>query len=379
MSFRQHCIHLEGDSPGQSIELNYYRIGPESPSRKVYLQAAIHADEQPGILVLHHLLSLLREADAAGLLDAGFVVFPMVNPIGMSNIEFLQHQGRYNRSTGVNFNRQWPDLFAAIDDSVVADLGNDVERNRSRVREALSHWVEKMPTGTAIEQWRQALYREACDADYVFDLHCDDDSLLHIFSVPQLAEEITSLSNWTGAAATMLAEDSGGGSFDEVWPALWLKLARDFPDLDIPMPVISCTLEYRGQMDTYDHLNRDDAVRLYAYFQMQGLIRGEPEIEAPGGAKPTDLRATDYMKAPASGLILYQTELGQRVAKGDLVAELLQLDGEGAFLHRTPVLASTDGLLLSRNINKYVWRNANIGKIVGTEIIKAEGEFLLSD
>ncbi|MEM7564752.1 MAG: succinylglutamate desuccinylase, partial [Pseudomonadota bacterium] len=119
--------------------------------------------------------------------------------------------------------------------------------------------------------------------------------------------------------------------------------------------------------------------RLYAYFQTQGLIKGDPEFDAPGGAEPTDLRATDYMKAPQAGLILYTTELGQRVSKGDCIAELLLLDGEGAFLKRVPVLARTDGLFLSRNINKYVWRNANLGKIVGTENLEFRGDFLLSD
>ena len=58
----------------------------------------MHADEQPGILILHHLLQLLRDADAAGELNAQFVLFPMVNPLGMGDIEFGQHQGRYNRS-----------------------------------------------------------------------------------------------------------------------------------------------------------------------------------------------------------------------------------------------------------------------------------------
>ena len=60
MSFERICKILEGDSPGRVTELNYYRIGPDRAGKKVYLQAAIHADEQPGMLVLHHLLQLLR-------------------------------------------------------------------------------------------------------------------------------------------------------------------------------------------------------------------------------------------------------------------------------------------------------------------------------
>jgi len=101
MSFEKVSRVLVGDTPGRSTELNYFRIGPEDAAKKVYLHAAMHADEQPGILILHHLLPLLREADAAGELNARFVLFPMVNPLGMGDIEFGQHQGRYNRGTGL--------------------------------------------------------------------------------------------------------------------------------------------------------------------------------------------------------------------------------------------------------------------------------------
>ena len=62
MSFVRISKTLTGDSPGRSTELNYFRIGPEDAVKKVYLQAALHADEQPGIMVLHHLLPLLRAA-----------------------------------------------------------------------------------------------------------------------------------------------------------------------------------------------------------------------------------------------------------------------------------------------------------------------------
>jgi len=54
---------------------------------------------------------------------------------------------------------------------------------------------------------------EACDADYVFDVHCDDDSLVHIFTIPQQAENMQQLANWTGAVATLLAEVSGRSAF----------------------------------------------------------------------------------------------------------------------------------------------------------------------
>jgi hypothetical protein len=249
----------------------------------------------------------------------------------------------------------------------------------SIVRAALNEWVESLPRITALEQWRQCVMREACGADYVFDLHCDDDSLMHIFSIPQLQENMQRLADRIGAAATLLAEDSGGGSFDEVWPAIWLRLARECPDKPLPLPVVSCTLEYRGQFDTFDALNRPDAENLYGYFQAEGLITGKPIGSKSRARAATDLRATEYLRAPQAGLLAYCVELGDEVSKGDRIADLLLLDAEGAFEERVPLLAGTTGQVISRATTKYVWRNANVAKIVGTEILESRGDYLLSD
>lgn len=370
---------LVGDTPGKTTQLVYYRIGPQDAARKVYLQAALHADEQPGILILHHLLKLLSAADATGALGAQFVLFPMVNPLGMGDIEFGRHQGRYNRSSGINHNRQWPDLHAALSTQLLDKLGADAQENIVVVRNELRAWVESMPRTTAQQQWRHCIISEACDADYVFDVHCDNDAQIHIFSVPQLYDEMQCLADSVGAAATLLAEDSGGGSFDEVWPSIWLKLAAAHDDRAIPLPVKSCTLEYRGNFDTFDSLNRQDAENLYGYFQDEGLIGGERIGKKVSAAAPTDLRATEYLRAEKAGLVVYSVALGDRVKKGDSIGELLQLDGDDAFVGRSPILAGTDGFILSRCVDKYVWRNATIAKIVGKDVIESRGDYLLGD
>ena len=269
-------------------------------------------------------------------------------------------------------------LFVALAASA-AKIGDDADANIQLVRVALRTWAESLPQVTAFDQWRQSVVTEACDADYVFDLHCDDDSLLHIFSIPQLADNMQQLANWSGAAATMLAEDSGGGSFDEVWPAIWLRLAKECADKPLPLPVVSCTLEYRGQGDTFDDVNRQDALNLYGYFQGQGLIGGEPLGKLGEARAGTDLRATEYLRAPHSGLLAYCVELGDWVEKGDTVAELIALDGDGAFVDRMPLLAGTAGQVISRKINKYVWAGANVSKIVGSEMIESRVGSLLSD
>ena len=80
MTFERIVRTIRGDSPGKTTELVFFKLGPKDAGRKVYLQAALHADEQPGIMILHHLLALLKEADKNGQLQAEFVLCPMVNP-----------------------------------------------------------------------------------------------------------------------------------------------------------------------------------------------------------------------------------------------------------------------------------------------------------
>jgi predicted deacylase len=143
--------------------------------------------------------------------------------------------------------------------------------------------------------------------------------------------------------------------------------------------VVSCTLEYRGQRDTFDDLNRQDAHNLFAYFQEQGVIEGLPAGEKGEARAGTDLRATEYLRAPRNGLLAYCVELGDWVEKGDTIAELIQLDGDGAFVNRMPLIAGTAGQVISRNITKYVWAGANVSKIVGSEILESRNGSLLSD
>lgn len=99
-------------------------------------------------------------------------------------------------------------------------------------------------------------------------------------------------------------------------------------------------------------------------------------MQAP---QATDLRATEIIRAEQAGLLAYCVALGEQVVKGQKVADLIHLDGDQAFIERTPILAGTSGIILSRNTNKYVWRGASITKIVGTEILESRDGFLLED
>lgn len=380
MTFTLHQHAIPGDTPGQTTTLYWYSVGPADAPTRVHLQAALHADEQPGTMALHHLLPMLRDADAAGELKAHFTIFPSVNPLGLSNRSLRHHIGRYDIDTGINYNRRWPDLYPLIASAVDGKLGADPAANVTVLRQAVLDWIDNQPGGTAIQQLRLFVLRSAVQSDIVLDLHCDDDSLMHIFTSPELMPGLQDLSDWMGIAATLTAEDSGGGSFDEVLPSFYRKARLAHPDCPVPNGAETATLEYRGRADSFDALGRHDAEGLFGFFAGRGLIdvdAGEPLQSAPG---PTPFDATEVLRVDAPGLLAYRVELGEAVVKGQPIADLIAMDGPDAFLARTPILAGTDGFVLSRITAKYVKRGTGIAKIVGTTPIPSRaGGYLLED
>ena len=156
---------------------------------KIFIQAGLHAGEQPGMMILHHLLAMIDAADQSGLLNARFVIFPMVNPIGMGQVGLHHHQGGMI-CRQVNFNRGWFDLFAMLADNdglakIASALSpDDTAHNTSVIRHAVAAKLEAYQPVTALDHQRLHVAREAFDSDIVLDLHCDDAALSHIFIVP---------------------------------------------------------------------------------------------------------------------------------------------------------------------------------------------------
>ena len=142
----------------------------------------------------------------------------------------------------------------------------------------------------------------------------------------------------------------------------------------------TATLEYHGQADTFDAIGREDAAGLFGFLAGRGLISGQ-SLPAPAPApSATPFEAAEVLRVDAPGLLAYRVELGDRVHKGQPIADLIAMDGPEAFIARRPILAGTDGFVLSRASAKYVRRGAVVAKIVGTEILSSRaGGYLLED
>jgi uncharacterized protein len=379
MTSRVTRIPLASPAPGTQRHLTVRRYGEPEARPKAYLQASIHADELPAMLVAHHLSRLLDEAAEDGRISGEIVLVPVANPIGLAQRINGALLGRYELDGGGNFNRNWPDFIEALAERVGPKLGLDADENVRRIRAGIAEILSEQSAATELAGLRLSLGRLACDADLVLDLHCDSDALVHLYMIPQLWPAGADLSAEIGSRATMLSEPSGGDPFDEAWSAPWAALRTRFPDKPVPMACFSATIEFRGQSDVEDHLAAHDAAALFRFLQRRGLVSGDPPPPPEPQCEATPFSAVDMVKSPGAGLIAYKRRLGERVKAGDVIAELVDPMADDPGQARRPIHTRTDGLFFARRRTRFARSGEGVAKVAGAAPLEHRRGRLLED
>ena len=352
---------------GTERTITSVHYGMPGAGEKAYLQASLHADEVPGMLVMHHLIKSLDAAEAAGRIRGEIVLVPVANPIGLAQRFFLGGIGRFDAASGENFNRGYPDFLAALVPGIAGRLGPDEACNRAAIREALRAHVASLPAPTELASLRNTLSSLACDADVVLDLHCDHEAVLHLYCEEPYWSQCEPLARLMGARTVLLAKDSGGASFDEsiggVWWQLDEYLRREHPTVTRPIPLacLSVTVELRGQSDVGHALASADARALVDFLVHRGIVDG-PSLALPALAcAPTPLAGSEDLVAPHAGVIAFVREVGDRIESGDHVADIV--DPLSGLV--TPLHATHAGVLYARYNRRYATPGVAIAKVAG--------------
>ncbi|HEX9789042.1 MAG TPA: succinylglutamate desuccinylase/aspartoacylase family protein [Kiloniellales bacterium] len=376
-------IPLRGSTPGTRREVTLRRYGDAGARPKAYLQASLHADETPGLLVAHHLARMLDRAQADGAMRGEVVLVPYANPIGLSQYVNSAQLGRHDLRGGGNFNRNWPDLFPAVAEAVAGKLTASADENVATIRAALLAALDEVaaqPVQDELFSLRMALARHAVDADLALDLHCDELALMYIFVTPAHWPQARDLAAELGCRAVLLAEQSGGDSFDEAYSTPWIRLAERFPDHPIPAACMAGTAELRSQADVSDTFAEADAAALFRTLQRQGVIAGDPGPVPTPLCEATQLDACDTIKSPATGVLSFTVELGEQVRDGDIIAWLIDPGADDPAAGRQPIHTITDGLVLSLRAHKFTLSGMTVAKVVGTKTLPSrKGAYLLDD
>lgn len=372
-------IPLLSPAPGTLRHLTVRRYGEPGARPKAYLQASIHADELPGMLIAHHLAQLLDEAAADDRMIGEIVLVPVANPIGLAQRINGGLIGRYELDGGGNFNRNWPNLIESLAERAGPELGPEPAENVRRIRTAMQQVLSEQPVTTELASLKLTLSRLASAADLVLDLHCDSDALMHLYMIPALWPQGADLSAEIGSRATLLSEPSGGDPFDETWSAPWAALRARFPAKPVPLACFSATIEFRGKADVEDHLAQHDATALFRFLQRRGVIAGDPPPLPDPQCEPTPFAGVDVVKSPGAGVLAYKRRLGERVKAGDVIAELVDPMAENAAEARRPIVTRADGLLFTRRRTRFVRAGESVAKVAGAAPLEHRKGKLLGD
>ena len=356
------ALSLPAAGPGTCRQLPVLRFTGAQPGPKVYVQAAIHADEIPALLVAQHLRERLTALDAAHRLRGEIVLVPCANPIGLTQFVQGWHLGRFELDSGRNFNRGYPDLFAPVAAAVENRLGNDARANVQIIRQALRAALPTAVSPVENTALKQALYGLSCDADIVLDLHCDYEATLHLYIGTPLWPGAADLARHLGCTVNLLADDSGGEAFDEANSRLWWRLAQRFPQHPIPPACLAATVELRGERDVDNPQAARDAEGLLAFLAGRGCIADWPAA-APGPTPAaTLLEAVDSLDAPLAGAMVWTRALGDTVRAGDELGQIVEpFSGQ-----RHPLRARTDGLFFARRGHRWARPGQWLAKVAGT-------------
>jgi uncharacterized protein len=360
-------IDLIAPAPGMTAQVQVLRFG-QPGMRKAYIQAALHADEVPAMLVAHALKDLLLEAEAAGRLQGEIVLVPFANPLGLAQNVQGQHHGRFSLHDGQNFNRGFAELSATIAQQV--QLTDDAQANVQTIRTALAAAAFALPATTPLQDLKRRLLQQAISADIVLDLHCDNDAVMHVYALTPQSATATQLGAQLGAQAVLLATESGDNPFDEACSRPWLDLQQQFGAEKVPLACFASTIELRGEKDTSHSLAAHDAQALANFLILQGLMHADSGLgaleEKQALCAATPLSGSEPITAPHAGVVVFHRQPGERVQAGDVIADLVNPQNGEVM----PVRCQSSGLLYARTSTRWAHAGKRLAKVAGTELMR---------
>jgi predicted deacylase len=338
-------IVIKGDTPGVEWRLPVIRFkGSDAKAPKIYIQAALHANELPGTALLHFLCEKLRQADADGTILSDITIVPQANPIGTAQSHFGELQGRFDLGSRTNFNREFPLIPIGERQTLVEDL-------------------ERYP---AVEQLKRQLLHMALGADLMLDLHCDDESVQYTYVDEAFWPEASDLASALDMEAVFLA-DGESSAFEEAVGYAWKhETAEKAKQLSGRLAV---TVELRGTRDVYPGMARKDADGLWRFLAARGAVGGTVAALQPYKGRVTPLDNIEMIRAPQAGAVLFHCAIGDTVAAGDLLATIITAPGmEGGAID---IHAPQAGLVATRTSRRFARRRDNLMKIACDEPTKA--------
>lgn len=319
-------IAVAQNASGRNLHVPVYRISSGLPGPKVYIQSSIHGAEVQGNVVIYHLIQALQRTKVHGEI----VLVPNCNPVG-TNIKAGEYTlGRFDPVNGTNWNRGYfhdPIIANEFADSVTAptSLAQLKQAFREQLADKIQHKLSQSWGLGLAQQLNLTLQKMAVQADIVLDLHNGPVSSRHVY-IPEYAKANASLFSMPHC---IFIPNVFAGALDEACFSPWWSL-QDLLEQKFSQPfdfgVEAYTLEM-GSQELIDFAEgKADAEGILAFLAKKGVLAANtytPQHISRYGCKLADYKTmyTDF-----GGMVEYCVKPSEKVAKGEVMAKVLNID-----------------------------------------------------
>ena len=361
MPVSTHPIPLPSLAPGNEQHLVKHCFSGNGSARSAYIQAGLHADEHPGLLVVQHLLERLQVLEREDRVLGEIVICPFANPVGFGQNVFGYVTGRFNLSNGENFNRNFPDVTQAL--ATVIPTLSEEPADTPQLKQLLTHLLSPQASADCVAVTKRELLREALKHDLVLDLHCDTAAVMHLYCINAQRKRAIDLAGCMNIGTVFLEDAAGGQPFDESYNKPWQMLIEKGLASSAQRG-FAASIELRGQADVDDELAREDAEGILRFLAREGLLALDVAEPDPGQVDVYPLEGASHLQASVPGLLVWKKRLGESVSRDELIAEIIPLDAPLG-TPRVPVRSDIDGVVIVQPLFKLVRAGQRVALLAG--------------
>ncbi len=314
------------NASGRNLNVPIYTFTGSKPGPTVYIQSSIHGAEVQGNVVIYHLIKTLKDTEIKGKV----ILVPNCNPVG-TNIKSGEYTlGRFDPVNGTNWNRGYFYDQQAVEQfakTVTPEEPVEVIKQRFRAH-LLASIANKLaePWGLGLaQQLNLKLQQLAVNADYVLDLHNGPVSTRHIY-VPEYAKDSARLFN---IPHNIFIPNVFAGALDEATFCPWWRLhdsVKQHLGRDIQFNVEAFTLEMGSQEVINFDEGRVDAISILSYLNQKGVLLNSDFSPAEMVRLGVYLKDYKTLYTDFGGMVEYIAKPGQKVKKGEALAQVLNID-----------------------------------------------------
>lgn len=323
MKFTTETYPIKRLGTGACLDITLYTFDSEKKGPTVYLQANMHGAETQGNIVLLELMKLLKSTPFTGKIK----MVPQANPIGINHKAGTFTLGRWNHTTGNNWNRNYLDTASKYKEEIIAFAKEHGAKPISKIATSFKSFLSKLyqeeleDQGYGITDDKKlnvTLQLLASDADYVLDLHTAPVGTRYIYAPEYLEERVSDLQ----FPHHIIIPHEFAGAMDEACFMPWYTL---YKQLGLTCPFESYTLELGSEEIIDSTLGKTDLDRITHFLSCRGVLKSgvsrykeEVQYSAP-------LSQMKNYYASTGGLIEYHVSAGTYIKEGEHLATIHKL------------------------------------------------------